>query len=184
MNNFQLEKLLNHLPEFQGVLACDQLRSLSPTLQLPAYFIVNTHPAHMPGEHWLALTLEENGEAAFFDSYGFPPNFSHYPSNILRFLKKRSSRVWYHDRQLQDTLSTTCGQHCVYYICQQARGLSYQKVLDSYHIDDPPKNDAAVTAFVRRVKRSNSSCHNQRRPLGSLCHDVCSLQMFRDCYCL
>lgn len=120
MNNFQLEKLLGHLPGFQGVWACDQLRSLSLAPQLPAYFIVNTHPAHKPGEHWLALALEENGEASFFDSYGFPPNFSHYPIDILRFLENRSDRVWYHDRQLQDALSTTYGQHCVFYIYQRA----------------------------------------------------------------
>ncbi|MEQ2301665.1 hypothetical protein AMECASPLE_038394 [Ameca splendens] len=42
----------------------------SATTAGPAYFIVNTHPSHMPGEHWLALTLDENGEASFFDSYG------------------------------------------------------------------------------------------------------------------
>lgn len=135
----------------------------------------------MPGEHW--LTLKENRETTFFDSYAFPPNFSHYPADILHFLKKRSDRVWYHDCQLQDTLSTICWQHCVYYICQQARGLSYEQVLDSYH-DDPPKNDAAVTAFVRHLKRSNSRRNNQPHLSGSLCHDVCSFQIFRDCYCL
>ena len=44
---------------------------------------MNTHPSHMPGEHWLALTLEENGQATFFDSYGLPPDFAHYPSGIV-----------------------------------------------------------------------------------------------------
>ncbi|TWW55937.1 putative RNA-directed DNA polymerase from transposon BS [Takifugu flavidus] len=55
----------------------------------------------MPGEHWLALTLENGGIATFFDSYGFPPDFDHYPPSILQFLEKRSKNIEYHDVQLQ-----------------------------------------------------------------------------------
>lgn len=86
MNNHQLGSLLPHLLRdvFCGVWASDQLPLLNPSFRTPAYFIVNTHEGHWPGEHWLALTLKEDGEATIFDSYGFPPDFSHYPSSILQ----------------------------------------------------------------------------------------------------
>ena len=71
MDNIQLQNLLQGLlgDVFCGVWASDRLPSLPRTFRRPAFFIVNTHPAHKPGEHWLALTLEENNEATFFDSW-------------------------------------------------------------------------------------------------------------------
>lgn len=175
MDNLQIESILNRLlgDVFCGVWACDLLPSLNPSFRTPAYFIVNTHPAHMPGEHWLALTLEKGGEATFFDSYGFPPDFDHYPSSILQFLENRSQNINYHNRQLQHPLSTVCGQHCIYYLCQRACGLSYQQTLSLYS-DDVIKNDQMVYDFVRkhRLKNKINVVPKQKN---------CSLQRFKDC---
>ena len=178
MNNHELDSLLHHLLGnlFCGVWACDQLPLLTQTFSKPAYFIVNTHPSHMSGEHWLALTLEENGQATFFDSYGLPPDFSHYPSDIVSFLNDRSLKILYHNRQLQNTLSVVCGQQCVYYLCQRACGLSLQQVLSSYD-DDVHKNDAMVSNFVKKYQRCIKK-HNGT----SFHHGACSLQMFKDCH--
>lgn len=108
MNSHQLESLMTGIvgDAFCGVWASDQLPLLTSSFKTPAYLVVNTHPAHEPGEHWLALTLEEDGTATFFDSFGFPPHFSHYPKHILQFLKDRSGTILYHNRQLQHTLSS------------------------------------------------------------------------------
>ena len=122
MDNRQLEHLLHRLlgDVFCGVWASDQLPLLRSEFRAPGYFIVNTHPSHLPGEHWLSLTLEQDGSTTFFDSYGFPPNFPHYPSTILEFLESRAEKILYHDRQLQHPLSVVCGQHCVFYLCHRA----------------------------------------------------------------
>ena len=63
MNNHQLESLLRHLlgDAFCGVWASDQLPLLEQTFRLPAYMIVNTHPGHEPGEHWLASLWRKMG---------------------------------------------------------------------------------------------------------------------------
>ena len=179
MDNHQLERLLHHLigDTFHGVWACDQLPALSQTFNLPAYFIVNTHPSYMPGEHWLALTLEEDGSATFFDSYGFPPDFAHYPASILQFLESRSKKLHYHNRQLQHTFSIVCGQHCVFYLCHRACGLSYNNILELYHADGVYKNDRMVSTFVNKYQR----CVARNRS-ESFHHSVCSLKMFKDCY--
>lgn len=178
MNNHQLESLLHQLlgKVFCGVWACDELSLLSHEYAGPAYFIVNTHPAHMPGEHWLALTLEGNGIATFFDSYGFRPDFDFYPTSIVKFLKDRSSKIIYHNNQLQDTLSVVCGHHCVYYLCNRACGLSMQQVLDSYP-GDVKKNDVMVSDFVKKYQRC---VKNQK--FCSFHHGTCSMQMFKDCH--
>ena len=176
MNNHQLESLLRHLlgDAFCGVWASDQLPLLEQTFRLPAYMIVNTHPGHEPGEHWLALTVEEDGKGTFFDSFGFPPDFSHYPKSILQFLQKRCDTIFYHNRSFQHILSTTCGQHCVYYLCQRARGLSFENVLSLYG-EDVLSNDEKVAYFVKKYQRCIMLQKAQ-----SFHHTVCSLQMFLD----
>lgn len=178
MNNHQLNSLLSHLlgDVFGGVWACDQLSQLPRHLTRPLYFIVNTHPSHMPGEHWLALTLEKNGKSTFFDSYGFQPNLGFYPPSIFSFLKERSSKIMYHDQQLQHILSIVCGQHCVFYLCHRACGFSMSEVLSLYD-DDVLKNDVMVSNFVKKYQRCIKN-----HPFGSFNQGTCSLKMFKDCY--
>lgn len=178
MNNHEIENLLHHLlgDLFCGVWACDQLPLLTHTFPGPAYFIVNTHPSHMPGEHWLAMTLDENGQASFFDSYGFPPDFEFYPSSIMTFLEDRSSKIWHHNNQLQNTLSTVCGHHCIFYLCHRACGLSLQQVLSKY-TGDVIENDLMVSNFVKKYQKC---VRNQSSTFFT--HGTCSLEMFQDCY--
>lgn len=176
MDNRQLDHLLHRLlgDIFCGVRASDQLPLLNE-FRAPAYFIVNTHPSHLPGEHWLSLTLEQDGSATFFDSYGFPPDFPHYPSSILEFMESRAEKILYHNRQLQHPLSVVCGQHCVFYLCHRAWGLSYKEILALYH-DDVFKNDRMVSDFVNHYRRRLA--HHQRG--HHFHHGACSLQMFND----
>lgn len=180
MNTQELEGLMSRLigKQFCGVLACDEL-PMEKWKVRPAMFIVNTHPKNMPGEHWLAVTLEEEGGrkiSTFFDSYGFPPGFSHFPKSIKEFLTKNGSKIYYNIKQVQDTLSTTCGQHCVFYLCQRARGVSFEDVMSLYK-DDLRSNDKVVACFVRKYQK----CSNVY-PLRTCNQGVCSRQMFQECH--
>lgn len=174
MNNQQLEKLLTSVTGdvFCGVWASDHLPLLTQHFPLPAYFIVNTHPGHRPGEHWLALTLEKDGTATFFDSYGFPPDFHYYPSSILQFLKKRADKILYHDRQIQHPLSVACGHHCVFYLSHRFRGLSFDQVLSLYS-EDAIKNDRKATALVKKFR-----CISGRGGARFCHHASCSMESF------
>lgn len=177
MDSHQLQTLLHELlgDVFCGVWPSDQLPSMTQYLRRPAYFIVNTHPAHMPGEHWLSLTLEKNGEATFFDSFGFPPNFIYYPQSILNFMEKFSKIIKYHNGQLQDLLSSVCGHHCIYYLCHRACGLSFNQVLKLYQ-QDPIKNDLMVYNFVKKYQRCI------KKPTRTSKQTNYSFQLFKDCY--
>lgn len=122
------------------------------TFSKPAYFIVNTHPNHLPGEHWLTLTVEENVVSTFFDSFGLSPESLHYPQTILHFLQRGSRFIYYHDRQIQHPLSIVCGEHCIFQLFHRAQGLSYQSVLNLYD-DNYAKNDLMASNFVKCYKR-------------------------------
>lgn len=139
---------------------------------------MNTHPRHLPGEHWLALTVEKHGKATFFDSFGLSPEFEYYPTSILRFLERQRGikQILHHNRQLQHELSDVCGQHCAYYLCLRGSGLSYADVLSHYK-DDPVRNDAMVSEFVKKYQKCLAyPCGGNSNQLA------CSLQMFKDCY--
>lgn len=178
MNNHEIESILSHLLGdcFYGVWPCDQLHLLSHIKQRPVFLVVNTDPADKPGEHWLALTLDKFGGASFFDSYGFPPIFQHYPKSILNFLKAHSSEIMYHSFQLQRIDSSVCGHHCIFYLCHRACGLSMVQTLKKY-TTDVSKNDSMVYNFVKKYQQCRRN-HKYERHTQS----TCSLEMFKDCH--
>lgn len=159
MNNHELEgimrKLIGNL--FGGVWASDELEMLNREhFYKPVYYIVNTHPSHMPGEHWLALTLENEDTGTFFDSLGNRPDYFRYPDSIVSFFKKNNCRVIrYNTLQLQHEDSVTCGQHCVFYLTHRGCGLSFNNVIKLYH-DNVFKNDKMVQFFVKKYRKNIS----------------------------
>lgn len=176
MNNHELERVLRRMlgSVFCGVWASDQLSCLTRSFPLPAYFIVNTHKGDQPGEHWLALTLEEDGSGTFFDSYGFPPDFHYYPRSILRFLEQRVDKIVYHNRQFQHPLSTACGQHCVFYLYHRACGMSFSQTLSLYG-KNVMKNDVKASALTKQFQ----GCTRYRVRSTRVCdHGCCSLGAF------
>ncbi|CAH3169431.1 unnamed protein product [Pocillopora meandrina] len=68
----QLNALADSDPElrkyFVSALACDELPE-SPERVKPRAYIVNTHPADKPGEHWIAVWTEHDS-CEILDSYG------------------------------------------------------------------------------------------------------------------
>ncbi len=135
MNTGELEALLSRLLGnlFCGVWASDEIKTLQ-IISLPAFYIINTHPRHLPGEHRLAITVEEGGKATFFDSFGFSPDFDYLKASCFLENQRGIKSIFYHNRQLQHALSVVCGQHCLYYLCKRACNLSYKDVL--YHYTD------------------------------------------------
>ncbi len=89
---------------FLGVLPSDQLPK-KPMRILPSACIINTHPARLPGEHWIAVYLTQDGPTCFFDSFGNPPNSHRFPTTINNFLAANDADVLYSDRRVQDFLN-------------------------------------------------------------------------------
>ncbi len=104
MNTLQLTAIMDKITcrtHFLGVLPSDQLPK-KPMRILPSACIINTHPARLPGEHWIAVYLTQDGPTCFFDSFGNPPNSHRFPTTINNFLAANDADVLYSDRRVQD----------------------------------------------------------------------------------
>jgi hypothetical protein len=130
MNSDQIRcALLNdkHTREvFVGVFASDTI----PTkIRYPAGLIVNTDPQSLGGTHWVAIYVNEEGGATFFDSLGQPPHVEGH----RQFLKRQCNSMIYYSKQLlQDVNSDVCGQYCVIYLAVRARGFSTKDFLNFF----------------------------------------------------
>lgn len=153
MDTRELTEVMRSCPEidkiFHGVMACDELPT-STLRKFPALFIVNTHPRHMPGEHWLALCLNDENTGEFFDSYGNPPDYELFPRSIHYFLTKNCCKIKYNPVQVQNFTSVCCGQHCVFFLCHKAKGYSFNRIMSMYS-KDLIRNDNTVVSFVKKM---------------------------------
>ena len=80
MNTYAIEHALRNIPRFGGVLAQDELKL--EYNKSPKFYVVNTDPSHLPGEHWVAFYT--GGRPEFFDSTGHSPRY--YGNGCNQFL--------------------------------------------------------------------------------------------------
>ena len=153
MNTLQLSTIMDTFSKnthFLGVLACDQLPKT--TLQnVPVSVIINTHSSDMSGEHWLAVYITDTRGGCFFDSFGNSPRCKIFPPTIYTFLRTNCSSLKFSNRQVQDYLSVTCGEHCVFFLYHMLCGLNYEDVMLKYS-DDLNSNDKMVSSFVKKIQ--------------------------------
>ena len=86
MNTLEIEELLSGMDSFWGVFALDLIPAVA--FYKPGLFVVNTDPISLPGQHWVAILVDDTSE--FFDSLGREP--SYYDEKIEHFLINNSTR--------------------------------------------------------------------------------------------
>ena len=119
---------------FGGVFARDKLPRI-PRQKTIAY-VVNTDPAHRPGQHWVAFYLNKD-TVYFFDPYGLKPvGFRHIMST-------RKNKVYFNKR-LQGQ-GQTCGHYCLYFILAMRTKQSFNIFGDDFNA-----NDRNVQLFVNK----------------------------------
>lgn len=173
MNTIELtavcQKMARHA-YFLGALPCNHLpREIH---QRPAMVVINTEPSHKAGAHWLAIYITTERQGYFFDSYGHPPSYSEFPETILRFLEQHCIDVVHSTQQVQDPSSTACGQHCVFFLYNMQKGVSYQKFLKMYG-GNLPRNDEKVYAFVSHIHPNVCNDHDMLCVQSCICE--CSM---------
>ena len=71
MNTFQLESCMKEDPilaqQCIGVFPIDKIPKIK---DVPAGMIINLDEAHLSGSHWVAIYIDKDSFATFFDSYG------------------------------------------------------------------------------------------------------------------
>ena len=105
-----------HVHHFKGVYALDELNSshIQRFHPPPTRFIVNTHTKNLSGEHWLAVSYENDGIVYAFDPLGV-----YYPPRLSNFLKRLGRKVVFNTRTYQNPFLPTCGVHCLDWLRKQ-----------------------------------------------------------------
>lgn len=145
MNNHQIVNLLKSCPRtkgsFKGVYSADNVPETCS--DLPATFVVNLSDSDEPGSHWTAVHIGLGELPEFFDSYGLPP--------ALPRLDSLLGECYMHSNvQLQSILTTTCGQHVIYYILCKSFNKDMQTIINSYP-GPPLENDIFVNKVIESV---------------------------------
>ena len=141
MNSNQITKILRKLPVPGAVYPSDQLPA---HIHFPSALICNTDPQDEPGEHWIAICFDKQGQGEYFDPYGLQP----FPP-FIPFMNSCSS--WkYNDVCLQSPLSQTCGQHCLTYLIHRCQGIDMNTYVQRFS-NDLMQNDVLVSKFIQSL---------------------------------
>jgi len=151
MNTSQIQKALAGDqvtgPDFAGVFACDQLQGKKIT-KFPCCLVANTDPQSERGSHWVCYYFDKNGNAEYFDSYGVKP----LNCDLMKFFSKNGQNHDYNSQQMQGDNSTVCGQYCIAFLTNRARGVSMKQFVQRFkgrHL--PGELDTVVGNLVNTV---------------------------------
>lgn len=102
--------------------------------------VCNLDKHTQPGSHWIGLYRHATNIVDVFDSYGG------IPKQVEPLVK--GCQVNYISKQLQGHLTTTCGQHVLFFGYHRTLGLPFGDILDSY-TTNLEANDMMVCEFVQ-----------------------------------
>ena len=108
--------------------------------------VCNTHDSDQPGEHWVAMYVEEIGD--YFDQYGQKPQHAEFTN----FMNAHCSQWSPNDRMLQSPISTVCGQYCVAFLMFRCRNIPMHAFARLF-ISDLIANDCRVFDWLGALNK-------------------------------
>ena len=118
MQPYRISRLLARHPLMchYEVVAKDTLPEVVSTY--PFAFVCNTHEGDKPGEHWVAIYVDEIGD--YFDPYGQKPQHAEFTN----FMNGHCSQWPPNDHILQSHISTVSVQCCIAFLMFRCRNIS------------------------------------------------------------
>jgi len=117
--------------------------------------IVNSDKCFEPGTHWLCFLKKRNENLQFFDSIGLP--FEFYGEDFVSFVTRVNLPVEYSSIRVQSSLSSLCGEYCLYFVLKRMEGLDFHSVLstlsNSFHM-----NDVIVLQSLQKILKKDQIC--------------------------
>ena len=146
MNGARIESILRKDAKcrrmFLGVFPSDRLPN---RFDSPALMVCNTDPHDKPGEHWIAIYVEDDGYGEYFDSFGLPPKA------IFRTFLNRNCRNWiFNNKHVQSAISRFCGHYCILYCLHRCRGENLNAIVGKFTMDTG-LNDYLVHHYICNV---------------------------------
>jgi hypothetical protein len=103
--------------KYLGCKAADQWPSSIPHNQACA-FVSNSHCQERPGEHWLAIYINDKRKPFYFDSYGM--DLPHKANWIEFFNTHCRGTLEMFNKTIQKDGTNWCGYFCIYYLLYKA----------------------------------------------------------------
>ena len=114
----------------------------------PCALIANTDNHDKPGVHWVAVFLNQQGHAVYFDSYGLPPQV---PQHLQRVRMNCKIYKW-NTKRLQSFNSLVCGQYCLMFLYYMSHGYTMEKFCSMFS-DNCTNNDKIARHFYNNYSR-------------------------------
>jgi len=143
MNTLEINNVMNNIECFKGTFAKDLLPK-KVYKDRPIGFIINTDNSNKPGSHWVALFIDENNNAEYFDSFGiFPICCEIYKLLRINNVKKFS----FNKNQIQSIFSKNCGIFCILYLKMRCNNFTLKEFINIFS-DNLTLNDEIVTEIL------------------------------------
>lgn len=146
MDTSQLLCALNNDPQMdeyeKRVLAKDEF--MRARLSKKGVYICNEEPSTKSGSHWMLIVTKPK-ETYFIDSFGKTPGYY----GLLAKLKRLKNKIFSLEYAIQDSLSTLCGEYCLFYAYHICRDFPLDFV-NSFFTNDYVRNDQNVKEFIWR----------------------------------
>ena len=128
-------------------------RGAWPRHRLPAiytagsFFLINTDPDPVRGQHWLIVFYNANRKYEIFDSLG-------QAQSVLQHLFYPGDKVKYNIQAYQSADSQACGEFCFYFIYHRIchYSASFEVILRQIFSKNTADNEARATSFCNSLR--------------------------------
>ena len=129
---------------FLGVFPIDDLPFSLPSY--PAIFVVNTQSHNLPGEHWIAIFIDQQRRGEVFDSLALPPSL------LLTQWMNRFCRSWRRNHfSYQHPFSAACGSFVIYFVLHRLR-VSHLNDITNCFTRELYANEKFIVSFYDALK--------------------------------
>ena len=132
------KKYYQNEPKFNGVYSRDNL----PKIKDGAY-VINLDEYSDVGTHWVALYINNNDDAIYFDSLGV----EHIPEEIKAFINNNNIKTNIFRIQAYD--SVMCGYFCTGFIDFMLAGKKLTDYTNLFFPYDFKKNDNIILSYFK-----------------------------------
>lgn len=130
------------LQAFHGVFSMDTLPFAVP--HYPFFMIVNTQSHNLPGEHWIAIFIDQNKSGEIFDSLAQP-----LAQPLIRWMNQFTRSFTKSHLRYQHVLSSMCGAFVIFYILHRLRDSNCMK---KHFTPSLVENDTRIYLYFQSLK--------------------------------
>lgn len=142
LSDVQINNIFAGNPQYIPCVSKNQLTSAKDLGN--RFVIVNMQDSNKGnGTHWVLLYNCLPNHIIYFDSMGEVP-----PQNILKIIKQSGKKLLKNPYELQTMGTVTCGYFCIVVVMMLHGGYSFQKILESFNLNDTSSNEKKVIQWV------------------------------------